>query len=959
MRTRPSPSFRYEKFLLTNNFAFLFYLVLPYLFFGPGKNLSSVILGHGDGWVDGLPFSLFSRHLSMWNPYILSGTFAFKDIGFQSLYPLGILVTRLLPNVLGFNILILIHYTAAGLFTFLFLRQVGLRRIASYTGGLIFMFSGFLVAHQGHPAMFMSACYMPVVLYFIERYIVSRKASSLFGATFAFALSILADYTAVPMYIGMITFPYIVFRVLAGKEFIQKSLRAKLATIISASFVIFVMGLLLSALQIVPILESLPYITREKISYEFFSSYSFPIKLLPIVIFPYIFGAQSLAFYRPGYFGPWNLTEMSGYVGILPLLFAVFAVVLFAGKNKQIRFWAAVALIAFILVLGDSTPFYKLMYRVPIYNMFRASARNWLEVNFAISILSAFFIQFVSIDTELQRFRYINLVHVGIGGIILSAFFILLFGDNLQSTVQAQALWRESSQLVSPAIYVPLLNILVSAIVVYGLYQYRSSTEFLALVSVIIFIDLFSFGHFYNPVPPPYKILEHESNPVADFLSAEELDKHQYRILGLNAEDHDNQIYPDVNMMYGFQTVNGYSNIWLKTYRNLTKFEGNGYSTMKYQMLQNSAILSSLSTKYIITSQDEDKQFLQKLRMDVAPVTPGILIDGFSNDSWQFISPAKLKKTSITLQSKSGQVSLVQIPIELQPSSFYTVEFWARMPRQPASDPLIVDIFGENYDTPEQEARFSGAEDQDFHTRDVVSRGYQEYSAKFYTGEHIPKDPSLRFFTLSNEPYEIKDVKLIPDNGEVQSFNDSDPSTPNPSPLYVKKFESGTGIAVYENLNFLPRARFVTMVTPVEGAAATDILWNDANFNPSQTALVEDFTGNTKLDEATVLKADYSDNNKVLLSVETGRRAFLILSDAWYPGWKAYIDGQETLIYKTNAVSRGILITGEGKHQVEFRFVPMSFYLGLGLTCLTMLGMGVFLSISKRFRSLNRREIVQ
>src|SRR5215211_2965039 len=103
MRTYPGLSLRYEKFLLSNYFAFVLYFVLPYLFFGPGKNLAAVILGHGDGWVNGLPFSLFSRNLSMWNPYILGGTFAFKDIGFQSLYPLGILVTKLLPNVLGFN----------------------------------------------------------------------------------------------------------------------------------------------------------------------------------------------------------------------------------------------------------------------------------------------------------------------------------------------------------------------------------------------------------------------------------------------------------------------------------------------------------------------------------------------------------------------------------------------------------------------------------------------------------------------------------------------------------------------------------------------------------------------------------------------------------------------------------------------------------------------------------------
>ena len=109
-----------KKSLRINWIVFLVYLFLAYLFFGPGKDLTRIALGHGDAWTVSVPLSIFSSSLSMWNPYLQAGTFAFKDIGFQSLYLPGILLMKLMPSILGYNLLLLLHYAAAGSFTFLF-----------------------------------------------------------------------------------------------------------------------------------------------------------------------------------------------------------------------------------------------------------------------------------------------------------------------------------------------------------------------------------------------------------------------------------------------------------------------------------------------------------------------------------------------------------------------------------------------------------------------------------------------------------------------------------------------------------------------------------------------------------------------------------------------------------------------------------------------------------------------
>ena len=939
MENRLDLRIRLEKFLKTKLFIYFIYLILPYIFFAIGINIFKIALAPGDGSIFGVPTKIFTVDLQLWNPYIQSGTFPFKDIGWQSLYLPGIVVMRLFPNLFGYNLLLLFHYSMAGFFTFLFLTKLKLKNTASFIGGVTFMFSGFLSAHKGHHTMMMASAYLPVVLCFFESFVGSKKISMLFLSALAFGLSILADYTAVSMYIGMVTFPYIIFRVLTDPESHGKPILKKILAIAVISSVIFIVGLLISAVEIVPILESLNYVTRAGISYDFFASYSFSFKLLPLLIFPYIYGTHSPSFFQPAYFGPWNLTEMAGYMGILPVLSAGLAFFLFRKKNEQIYFWTAVSFVAFMLVLGDSTPLYKLMYRVPVYNMFRASARNWLEVNFAIAILSSYFVHYIITDGQLNKQRYYGGIHWITAGLFAIVLFILVAAKELISSQEIKQLWLENTRIISPAVYIPLIIIFISIALLYLLYRYRGNRTLWILITITLFFDLFSFGHFHDTAYPDYKFFQSKLNEVAEFFDSVNTDKNQYRVLSLNMMDFENQLYPSMNLLYGFNVTNGYSSIWLKDYKDLTTFEANGLTTKKYQLLDNSRILSLLSTRYIITSDPVDKNFLQTLLVNTKTGSDKLIVDGFNNNAWNFFSPERVTDHSIVLKSKDlREVSLIQIPFGLQPKTNYEVTFKARVPDSVTSgdNTLIVDFLGENYDGLEQEAQFDAT---------MMTDEFQEFSTVFYSGETSPESAYLRFFTFSNMPYEIKDVRLITTSSAVQYWGNKQFAS-GTFFLYDKKYESSTGVAVYENLNFLPRARFVeNIIVAKDSAAVIGIMWYDDNFNPSATALVEGYAGNTNFHDGEVLSADYSNNSVVTLMVRTGQSGFLVLSDSWYPGWKAFVDGEETEIYKTNAVSRGVLIEGAGEHQVQFRFVPMSFYIGLGITSATLVAMIVAISV--------------
>jgi uncharacterized membrane protein YfhO len=57
------------------------------------------------------------------------------------------------------------------------------------------------------------------------------------------------------------------------------------------------------------------------------------------------------------------------------------------------------------------------------------------------------------------------------------------------------------------------------------------------------------------------------------------------------------------------------------------------------------------------------------------------------------------------------------------------------------------------------------------------------------------------------------------------------------------------------------------------------------------------------------------------LDVESPQPAFLVTSEAHYPGWRAFLDGVETPIAMTNAAFRGLPVPA-GRHRVEMRFEP-------------------------------------
>ncbi len=75
--------------------------------------------------------------------------------------------------------------------------------------------------------------------------------------------------------------------------------------------------------------------------------------------------------------------------------------------------------------------------------------------------------------------------------------------------------------------------------------------------------------------------------------------------------------------------------------------------------------------------------------------------------------------------------------------------------------------------------------------------------------------------------------------------------------------------------------------------------------------------------------------------METESPGLLVLGDTYYPGWKAYVDGKKTPIYPTDVALRSVYLE-PGEHEVKFVYSPGSFKVGVLVSVLSLLALGVY-----------------
>lgn len=165
----------------------------------------------------------------------------------------------------------------------------------------------------------------------------------------------------------------------------------------------------------------------------------------------------------------------------------------------------------------------------------------------------------------------------------------------------------------------------------------------------------------------------------------------------------------------------------------------------------------------------------------------------------------------------------------------------------------------------------------------------------------------------------------------------------------VPVFDADPDINIYLNRLALPRVLFVNQAQIAADHEAAWAAVRAPEFDPTRTVILEaraPAMPTISNAEAEIALLQY-DLHYVEIAVNATGPGYLVLSDTHYPGWRATVNGMERPIYRANYAFRAVPIPA-GESVVRMRFVPVSWYVGLGLTGLTMLALLGYVGLSQR-----------
>jgi hypothetical protein len=99
---------------------------------------------------------------------------------------------------------------------------------------------------------------------------------------------------------------------------------------------------------------------------------------------------------------------------------------------------------------------------------------------------------------------------------------------------------------------------------------------------------------------------------------------------------------------------------------------------------------------------------------------------------------------------------------------------------------------------------------------------------------------------------------------------------------------------------------------------------------------------NTSVEKDVVTIVEYQPN-LIELKSSSDSDTYLVLSELFYPGWHAYVDGKKVQIMRANFLLRAIPLKS-GQHDIIFVYRPMSFLTGATISLLTLLILGCIFS---------------
>lgn len=942
---------------------FVLLLFLPLIFFYPAVT-GQVAMAPGDVWISNLGVRVLlgrmiaAGQLPLWNPYIFGGMPLLANVYTGALYPPNWLFAVFSPAT-ALNLLQITTFHIALVGTYLFTRRCGRGRLSALVTAIIFSFSGFAIAALDHIHRLTAVVWLPWIMLALENLV--RRASwkwiSL-GAVFV-ALQFFAGDPQITLYTALLCGAYSIHTILARSECASRW------RFILSGLALSLIGLLLSLAQLLPEAELLSQGERAKLTYEYFAGYSLPPSHLMSLLVPYFFGGAALPPYAIPYWGEWNRIIPCGYVGLLSLMLVLITWLKKSG-NKFVWFWTGVMFVSLLLALGDWLPFgiNHLLFRLPVYNLFRGSYRHWFEFTFAAAVLAGMGVERLQ---QLKPPQAGELVQgsAAIVCLLLAATLagFCFLGNSQSGNIQVRI---AVGRLADPEAFIPLLILGMSCVATYW-FATRQHKVAAGMLLLALLVDLASFGWFQAWRAVPNNVNERLAETASvKFIRGRENNSALFRVFSQSALPYDYGYKPEQNPVShdllnvsnsliprGLQSVSGYDLFRpLRVSRLLFEQDAQGivWDPLAFDVAAQG--LNLLNAKYLLVERlrslppDAGLEF-GGIRFAQTPLhlllEPGRRfsadVRGVQADSLALVSllsnSAHISDgepiVRITLVSSDGQ----QRALELQAGRDTAEWAWDRPDVSKAVRHRRAEV-AESIFAQSQEGNFAA----------------HRYLARFTFPPAVIERIEFEYLRPDAQCQIVRASLLDRATETVVPLDDL--PLANGRWRWLQRFAD---VHLYENLHALPRAWFVSQVQEladdqVMQIVKTGLLPDSSAFDPGKLALLSYEAGVRREENIAAVQSDFDKGEVKILSHEPGRirlstnnpqTGFLVLSEIYYAGWEAWIDGQQTQIFRTDYALRGVRVPS-GAHQIEFVYRPRSFRFGL-----TGTGAGILLILAGAF----------
>ena len=898
-----------------------------------------------------------SGRLPLWNPFLFMGVPFLANSQAGVLYPLNWALWLTLPPHRSVHVTIVAHLALAALSAYLLGRiSLRLRRVGAWTVGAIFALGGYLSAQVEHVNQLQGLSWLPLALLLADRSFVSRRGSggrsvaAFLGLAGVVGLIFLAGHTQV----GFISLIGITIYVLGmptrrGAGHLKRRPFAHRAALLGVALGL---GVVLAAVQLIPTWELSSLSMRaEGLPLNETLSFSLSPFYLARALLPG-FGASV----------PPAHIEHVAYVGIAGLALAAIALWelkfdlrVVQPKVRRVRSAVLLVTVGVFLSLGRYNPIYVLLARfAPGFAHFRVPAR-WL----ALYALGMAMLAGRGVQTLLHRsagFPRRMLLRLAI-------VFTVLVGWAVQGVKIAEGAVVGWPTVVG---WVAAITSVTGLLLVTGRARRLATIALLALLVVELFAAGLTLPHVRATAPQAFTSLRPAIAHVlagssgrlismsditfdpGDLLEIDVIYGPQLSVDALYdyviAAKHKEVLSPNLPLAFGVPAVDGYDGGVLPLARFVALqrlFLAEDEVSIDGRLRENLTIipdgrwLNLFNVRYVITDKLRDA-WLDDVFYDL-----------------QF--SARLARGEAT--------SVARVP-SFEATALGVVSHLRGGPG--LAEGLLVGLVEVGFaDTITRTFELRAGQ----HTAEGVyspdaAHAQARVGGHFWPGEPEGSDYVTRLrWREPAAPVSVRVRALLPE-GElvVRGVSLIDERTGGFQSLVISdrgrfRLAHSGDVKIYENLGALPRAFVVYDVLRVASDEEALNAMRSPSFDPAETLVLSDADGVTSSGAGSNAVAGVSQWSAASARVTSGTPerieidlvaeapGYLLLTDAWYPGWTATIDDEPVPVRRADLLFRTVPVTA-GHHRAIFTFRPTTLRVGAAASLAGLVALIIVASVA-------------